>query len=177
MLFGPCKNIIKKIFNQLGKWWSLLIIIIFLSLSGYLIGTGTGKLLLKSLLFSKKSSPFLIYKPAQEFFTIYRYINSSNELERLNGYYALLDNRIIDEQYLCERFNIEKSTIVKRTIVWMLGSSPGAEDMLDCFNKIYSNSNISIKREILRSLKRADEKIFNEFVNENKISIEILKGV
>ena len=177
MLFGQCKNIIEKILNQVEKWWALLIIIIFLLFSGYLIGAGTGSMLLKSILFNKKSSPFLIYKPAQEFFAIYRYINSNNELERLNGYYALMENRIIDEEYLCERLNIEESTIIKRTIVWILGSSSSADDILDCFNEIYSNSNDNIKREILRSLKRIDEKAFNEFINKNKISIEILKGV
>ncbi|MCP4138007.1 MAG: hypothetical protein GY754_43995 [bacterium] len=152
------------------------IIIFFMvsSLFGYFYGRVTGSLIIKSFLTSSRRLSLILYRPATEFYTMRKLLRSENELERLSGYYALLDNNMIDEDYLLELYTLEPSIVVKRTIIWILGFSDDFDSVKKSYSKIYAKADPLIKNEILRTLRRNDKEYYQKFIEQHKVKSEIL---
>ena len=155
----------------------LLIISIILLFSGFFIGRSFGQYMFTDFLKGSSKLGLILYRPSLEYFTIFKLINSSDELERLSGYYSLLENRIIDEKFLNQRFLMEESILIKRTIIWILGSSESFIEIMEFYNKVYSGSNLQIKKEIIRIIKNRDEHYYHEFIKKNNIEKNVLDSI
>lgn len=123
-----------------------------LLLLGYGFGAGCALVSMKTALAGR--SPLLLFRPTQGFVRIYRSINSPDELERLDGYYAMREHRLVDEGFLIERFQYEQSPVVRRGIVWVLGFSTSRKRVVSFFAGLYPNTTPPIKLEILRGINR-----------------------
>jgi len=123
---------------------TLTLLLIFSLASGKMIGDN----LISSFLSSKVVTPFFLTKPAFKYIKIYDKLNDKNELNRLTGYYALLDYNIIDLNFLKERFFLEKHLTVKKTILWIMGHSNNKNQLSKVFSSIYKKSDKHIKKEI-----------------------------
>ncbi len=136
----------------------IIIISLFLFITlGYVIGSFIGTIGLKDLVLHNKKLYLLLFKPSERFYEVYNKINSNNELKRLSGYYALLDNHMIDPIFLKRRYKIEKSLLLKRTILWLLSFATNKDEVISFYRKIYKNSSNAQKVDILQFYKRIAE--------------------
>ena len=151
------------------------VILIIISLMGYWSGKTAGTGMLSGFVGNKRINAVLFYRPASQYYEIYRLLNSGSDLDRMAGYYALIDNNIIDEDFLMERYSLENIDTVKRTIVWVMGFSKDREKIRNFFDARFSGSAIAIKGEIIRSLKRLDMRYLDEFIKKNSVTGDLLK--
>lgn len=149
-----------------GVFFVLLLVPVFIG--GYYSGRFTGDIAVKKMVTGGEGLFFLLFRPAYQFFHVYRMLNSSSDVIRLSGYYSLLDNNIIDRDFLKGRFLDERSVPVKRTIIWIMGFSDDFEDTKKFFNEIYDGSSREVKKEILRIFQRKDPEYFKEFTGRKK---------
>ncbi len=149
----------------------LLLIPVFMG--GYYSGRYTGSYGVQKLVSGGEGFFFLLFRPAHQFFHTYSMLNSNSEVIRLSGYYSLLDNNIIDEDFLIERYRDEGSIPVKRTIIWLMGFSDDFVKILEYFNTIYDESHREVRREILRIIKRRDPVYYKEFITVKKVSKDL----
>ncbi len=131
------------------------------------IGLSCGSVMLHRALLAD-SAAFFLFRPAGEFFSVYSMINSDNDLIRLSGYYSMLDYGHGDDAFLMERYSLERSDTVKRTIVWMLGFSHGS-GVAKFLTDSYADSSGPIKGQILKSLSRVDPGGYRDFIRKNSI--------
>ncbi len=163
--------------QQAIKRTKMLALTTAICIGGCILGLGAGHFILKLVIRNPLFSPFLIYRPSRDFFASYRLVNSTNELERLAGYYALRENGLIDIPFLEERYSQEESPVTRRAIVWVLGASKNVKNVTAFFEKIYPSATDSVRQEMLRSLKSLDESSYNEFLNRNKVPQKNLSGI
>jgi len=150
-----------------------LICLLLLS-TGYFFGRLTGINLVKSVIIDGSIAPLVFSNQVRKSIEIIRLLNSKDELERLTGYYSLLDNKIVDENYLLERFQMEKSYPIKRSILWIMSFSDNFDEVTEIYGSIFKGAPVGIKKEILMSLKRVDEYHYLQFVKEHKVGNHLL---
>ena len=161
-----------KIFSIKKRVMALGLVLLIFTI-GYLSGSHIGEYLTSNLITDGSGSLLLLYRPALEHSHISRLLASGNELKRLAGYYSLLDNKRIDAEFLIERYKKEGAAYIKRSIIWLLGFSNKKIYILDFMAKEYKNGSPKIKREILQSMKRLDDKYLKQFMKDQKIDINI----
>ena len=144
---------------------------------GNAIGLFGSHHMVNNLLSGRGLSSLLIFKPTGNLIRIFKMVNSKNELERLSGYYALLDSGIIDVNFLAEQLTREETPAVKRTIIWLLSFAESAEEAEAVFDEVYGRSTLPMKREIIRSMKRLDEERYVEFIGRHNVSERLLEDV
>ncbi len=154
-----------------------LSLVLFFIIAGFTLGNSFGDYLIRKLITGNRESVFLLYRPALEYIYTARLLNSNNEFKRLAGYYSLIDNRKIDDDFLIERYNKESGIIMKRSIIWLLGHSENSGRVLEFLSGEYKAKSKRLKREILRAMKRLDKDFFNKFVKEKKVDIKFLESV
>jgi hypothetical protein len=154
-----------------GVFFILLLVPVFIG--GYYSGKLTGSYAVKKMVTDGGGIFFLLFRPAHQFFQVYRMLNSNSEVIRLSGYYSMLDNNIIDEEFLEKRYLDERSIPVKRSIIWLMGFSGDFEEIKKFFNEIYDESPREVKREILRIFQRRDPVYFKDFTGRKKGSREL----
>lgn len=128
-------------------------------------GVSGGEILLQRSMLKGGSSP-LFFRPAYEYYAIFRFINSGDEMKRLAGYYALLDSRRGNDEFLIERYEKEQSPVIRRTILWILGFSDDSEGIVDFYHGIYKDSPVPIKRQIEESLLSRDAGLYRDFLKK-----------
>jgi hypothetical protein len=131
---------------------------------GGLAGTATGNFLITRLLTRGMRLGLLFYKPAFHFFVTGRLLDSPDETRRLEGYYSLLDSGRVEVPYLIERYRLESSIHVKRTIVWIMGYAADRDAAFDALSSLHRDAAPSVKKEAERSLKRLDTEEAREFL-------------
>ena len=130
---------------------------------GFFGGKFGGKQLLKGFFSTGDIRLSILFTPSHEFFNTYQKINSYNEFDRLSGYYAMVDNNYINDDFLMKRYELEESEILKRTIIWILGFSKNKETISSFYSSIYNKSELRIKEEIMRSVSRLGYNKLEEF--------------
>lgn len=146
------------------------VFLLMILLSGYAIGQTIGIKIIKGIIKGDRSA-FLLYKLPFEYIKTANLLSSPDELDRLEGYYSLLDNKLNDDELLIERFR-EESSLVKSTIVWLLGYSGNKDKTLEFLSQEYSSANQRVKREILKTMKRLDETFLKSFAKARNINIK-----
>ena len=144
---------------------------------GYFIGDVCGNLLIKRFVTDMNPFIYLLYRPAYEYIYTIKALASKNALERLNGYYSLLETKKIDEDFLIERYKMEETLLLKRSILFILGFSKNKDIVSAFLSKIYKDSPWRIKMEILRTIKRLDRALYIKFIADNKINIKEFRGL
>jgi hypothetical protein len=148
----------------------LALVIIALLASGLVAGRLLGLRLVESVVLNQNRLPLLLSQPVNQFYNVYSLINSGNMYSRLSGYYGLKDNRMIDEKFLTERFKTEKDPVVRRTLAWVLSFSEDPAPALKFYASIFPESDDSLKKELLRLMKRIDEAYYRDFVVKNRVN-------
>jgi len=131
---------------------------------GGLVGTATGNILITRLLTRGMRLGLLFYKPAFHFFVTGRLLDSPDEMRRLEGYYSLLDSGRVEVPYLIERYRLESSTYVKRTIVWIMGYAEDRDEAFDGLSSLYRDAVPEVKKEAMRSLNRINTENARKFI-------------
>jgi hypothetical protein len=123
-----------------------------------------GKLLKNLYLTSGLPLMYLFAEPEYEYFYIRSMVDSEEENARLLAYYAVKEYGRGNTSFFIERFTKEKSTHVKRALVWMLGFSKEKEEVLATFGKYYSVSDKAVQKAMRESAMRLGigEKEFSE---------------
>jgi len=122
---------------------------------------------------SSSNSPgpafYLLSNPTGENIDLYKMINSSDSLERMTGYYAMLDRGFIDIAFLYDRLRREESHSIKRTIVWIMGFSSNFNSVAEIYTEYYSKAPLVIKKEILAIIKKRDRVLYDKFIKKKKV--------
>lgn len=160
--------------DKLGNLLLILLVLLLLAV-GYVFGSSIGKYLTRTLILDERRFMLLLYRPAHEYIFLYDKLNDANELNRLSGYYSLLEYRSIDNAFLIDRYKREKSPYIRRTLVWILGHSEDRSGAIDFFSSIYRDATPEIQLEILRSVKRIDESSLKQFITDQRVPKNILK--
>jgi hypothetical protein len=152
----------------------LYIVFVFLLILfiGYTLGRIAGTHIVSGFLKGKRFI-LLFYRPPFEYLKTANLLYSSDELVRLEGYYSLLDNKIIDKDLLIERYK-QESELIKPVIIWLIGYSRDKDAVLKFISEEYAKADQRVKNEILKTMKRLDEEYFKNFTASPKIKIKNL---
>lgn len=162
---------------EIIRKYRIYIIALLLLLGGYAAGSRIGFHVIEEAVFSGGATVMMIYKPAYKFISMYRSVNDNDEMKRLQGYYSLLENNMLDTSFLFKRFEEEKQQVNKRTIIWLLGFSEEHAEVSDFFSTHYRSANSRMRKEMLRSLKRMSDDVFRDFVIRENIRGDFLEGL
>jgi hypothetical protein len=157
-------QMLSAMFKKTAPWIFFLVFLI----SGFFSGRFVGNRFLSNLIFSNGAFPLLISRPVVQFYEMTVLLNSGNPYSRLSGYYALLDNRMINTRFLMERFNKEQDYTIKRTILWILSFSDDTGDVLKFYASVFHNNDPFMK-DILALMKRVDGAYYRKFIERNTI--------
>jgi len=138
--------------------------IILLSLTGFGAGIACGEVVLLRSIKGDFLFMAFIFQPSQNFIDTYSLLNDSNDFKRLAGYYAYKESKLIDIDFLYERYKIEESDIIHNTIIWIAeNSNLNNKKLVDFYKRLYDISTTKTK-EILQ--KKIDNKNIKGTSNE-----------
>jgi hypothetical protein len=161
-----------KINNKAG----LAITALFIALA--LVGFGGGRViggwLLEKIVLREYRFPLLLSRPVSQVYDIYTLINSANPYSRLSGYYSLIDNGMIDETFLKDRFRREQDPAIKSAILWVLSFSGDTDSIMKFYASVFSASGDPMKRQILNLTKRLGNDYYLRFININRPDKKLL---
>jgi hypothetical protein len=161
--------------NENFRKYSLIIAVpVLIFTAGFMIGSCTGKGMISSLISGESRYPLLIGTPAGDIFKIYRLVNSENPLERISGYYALIDANMIDLDFLHERFLDETLSTSRLVLVKAISCSDKKKKMYDVLDAIYDKSEMPVKTEIVRTIykNKFSLKVFSQKHDIKQIEID-----
>ncbi len=154
------------------KQYLLNILVVFATL---LVGFGAGSFVgsegLKLYLFRRAALPFFFPGYSSTYHAAVALMNSPDELQRLSGYYALIQLGTIDEGLLFKRLSGESNPAIKRSIVWILGRSELSKTAAKTLARIFDESSASVREEILRVLDKHDAEAALELKKKYKIEL------
>ncbi|HPJ34471.1 MAG TPA: hypothetical protein PK358_06525 [Spirochaetota bacterium] len=128
---------------------SLLITGIF---TGWLYGTS----IINSMMKGEIGISTFVFLPSKNILDTYILLNSRNELNRLEGYYSYKESGLNDHEFLIKRYKIEKSVLIRKTIIWILESSGNDTEKLDIYKKLYEASPASLKKYLQKKINNYD---------------------
>jgi hypothetical protein len=150
-----------------------LVLFPVLILMGFIAGRFVGKGLVTNLILKDSMFPLLLSRPVNQFYDMYILINSRNPYTRLSGYYSLIDNKMINNQFLMERYQNEENYVIKRTILWILSFSEDSDSVLKFYSSIFDKNDILL-RDILVFMKHVNREYYTKFIEINKIDRKLL---
>jgi hypothetical protein len=143
-------------------------------LLGYSAGRMLGNRFVEDIVLQQGRFPLLLSRPVSQFYDIYTLINSNNPFSRLSGYYSLVDNKMINEQFLMERFRREQNEALCGSILWILSNSGDRRGVVRFYASVYNDSSDAIKKRILGLMKRVDRDYYMKFIAKNKIDANLI---
>ena len=132
-----------------------LCLILLISLSGFAIGIACGDFVLSRSIKGDFLFMAFIFQPSQNFVDTYSLLNDSNDFRRLTGYYAYKESKLVDLDFLYERYKIEESDIILNTIIWVAeNSNLNNENIVDFYKKLYTISTGKTKESLLKKIEQ-----------------------
>jgi hypothetical protein len=129
--------------------------IILLSITGFGTGIVCGNVILSHSIKGDFLFMAFIFQPSQNFIDTYSLLNNSNDFKRLTGYYAYKESRLVDLDFLYERYKIEESDIIHNTIIWIAGNSDlNNKKLVDFYKKLYSISTEKTKENLSKKIEQ-----------------------
>jgi len=129
--------------------------IILLSLAGFAIGIFCGDGILSRSIKGNFLFMAFIFQPSQNFVDTYSLLNDTNDFRRLAGYYAYKESKLIDLDFLYERYKIEESDIMHNTIIWIAeNSNLNNKKLVDFYKKLYDISTAKTKEVLLKKIEQ-----------------------
>ena len=150
-----------------------LVLFPVLILMGFIMGRFFGKGFVTNLILKDSMFPLLLSRPVNQFYDMYILINSRNPYSRLSGYYSLIDNKMINNQFLMERYQNEENYVTKRTILWILSFSEDSDSVLKFYASIFDKNDI-LWRDVLVFMMRVNREYYTKFIEINKIDRKLL---
>jgi hypothetical protein len=120
--------------------------------SGAITGKIAGDYILSSALKGNITLLTFIFSPSQGFIDTYSLLNNSNDYQRLSGYYAYRESGAVDLEFLYERYKMEDSDIIKKTIIWIAENNFKDEKLVDFYRKIYNISPENIQKSLMTKI-------------------------
>ena len=145
-------------------------------LFGYFTGRLLGNRFVENVVLQQGRFPLLLSRPVNQFYDIYTLINSNNPFSRLSGYYSLVDNKMINEQFLMERFRREQNEALSGSLLWILSFSRDNDAVVTFYASVYNNSSDSIKKRILSLMKRVNRDYYMKFIKKNNVDTKLITG-
>jgi hypothetical protein len=143
---------------------------------GYIAGRVLGNRFVEDIVLQQARFPLLLSRPVSQFYDIYTLINSNNPYSRLSGYYSLVDNKMINEKFLMERFRREHNDALRGAILWILGNSSDRDAVARFCASVYEESSDTLKKRILGLMKLMDNEYYEEFIKTNRIDAGFITG-
>jgi len=144
-----------------------------LILMGFMAGRGIGKGLISNLILKDSMFPLLLSRPIDQFYGMHILLNSPNPYSRLSGYYSLIDSKMINNEFLIDRYKNEDNFAIKRTILWILSFSEDSNGVLKFFSTIYDKNDI-ITKDMLAYMRHIDKGYYAKFIEVHKIDKKLL---
>jgi hypothetical protein len=141
---------------------------------GLCAGRLLGNRFMESIIMEQGRFPLLLSRPVNRFYDIYALIHSENSFSRMSGYYGLADNRMINLEFLSERFRLEREDPLRKTVLWILSYSNDTSGVLKFYLSVYKESGDSVKRRILELMMRVSNDYYIKFVRTNRIDAKLL---
>jgi len=130
-----------------------LCFIILISLAGLGVGIACGNVILSRSIKGDFLFMAFIFQPSQNFVDTYSLLNDSNDFRRLTGYYAYKESKLVDLDFLYERYKIEESDIIHNTIIWIAeNSNLNNENIVDFYKKLYAISTGKTKETLSKKI-------------------------
>ncbi len=168
---------IKKFSRSLKPPIIGIAVLLAIGLSGYAVGYSINTFLFSRFLGGGSGLMYLIYQPTFEHVYVRNRLYSDNDLIRLSAYYALFDYGRIDESLFMKRYAEESAPYIRRTLIWMLGYSANSQKVLHFFEKEFRASSQDMQVEMLKSLKRSDSRLLDEFIRSMKVADPLVRQV
>jgi hypothetical protein len=137
--------------------------------TGYGAGRLIGTRFMESIILKEGRLPLLLSRPVSQFYDVYSLINSNNPFSRLSGYYSLVDNNLVNVQFIADRYGREQFIVIQRTLLWVLSYTKDTGTALKFYASIYNTCDGSLKKDILRYMIRLDKKYYDGFIKANKV--------
>ncbi len=150
-------------------------LVLSVGLFGYATGYSINAFFFSRFLGGGSGLMYLVYQPTFEHVYVRNRLYSDNDLIRLSAYYALFDYGRIDESLLMRRYTEESEPYIKRSLIWMLGYSANSRRVLHFFEKEYRASSPELQVEMLKSLRRIDAMLFDEFIRSMKVAEPLVR--
>lgn len=164
----PENSISKNI--SLLKILKLFFMFSVILIAGYFLGIKAGRFIVTGAVTGSRYI-FFLYKLPFDYIVTANLLSSEDELKRAEGYYALLDNNMIDPDFLMQRYKKE-SGFIKPLIIWLIGYSQDKNTALEFLSEEYAGADQRIKKEILKTMKRMDESFYDDFVKSHGIDAD-----
>ncbi len=148
----------------------IAVLAVALALTGYGAGLLLGGRFMESIILREGRFPLLLSRPVNQFYDVYSLINSANPFSRLSGYYSLVDNNMVSEDFIAERYGKERFVVIQRTLLWALSRSRDRKKALKFYASVYPASDDSLKKDILRHMMRLDGSYYHSFILRNKVN-------
>jgi hypothetical protein len=133
---------------------------------GFFMGRSAGDRLVRGVLLRESKLPLLLSRPVYQFYDIYTLLNSGNPFSRLSGYYSLVDAKMIDIEFIRERYDREQVPVIRRTLLWVLGFSRDRAAALKFYASRYDTGDEETKKDILAMMKRLDPAFYGKFIKK-----------
>jgi hypothetical protein len=156
-------------FKKAATWILFPVLII----TGIIMGRFIGNRFVASMVLKNSTLPLLFTRPVNQFYDMYVLMNSGNPYSRLSGYYSLIDNKMINNEFLMERYQKEENFAIKRTILWILSFSNDSQGVLKFYASIF-NENTLMMKDILVLMKRINADYYMKFVETRKIDKKLM---
>ncbi|TAL32945.1 MAG: hypothetical protein EPN93_14860 [Spirochaetes bacterium] len=141
----------------------------FVAAAGLGAGFAVGADALTGFVTGRSRAAVLLYRPSFDHVKSVLMLNSQDELRRLAGYYALLQNRTLDADYLLARYREEQNPVTRRTILWIMGFVPDPSKAYASLESVYDDAPGIMQRQILRSLARVDPGSLDRFARDHLV--------
>ncbi len=145
--------------------------------TGFGAGRDAGRVMLSGLISGNVFSLLFFFRPASAYIHTSGLLNSSDESERLAGYYSLVDNHLVDLPFLRDRLANEQSTVNRRTILWVMAFSSDKKGLLDTYESLYPGASPDEKVEILREVCRVHQSLFTSFAERVKADPRLVRQI
>lgn len=149
-----------------AKYRFLLVFFVLLFAAGTITGLIIGKTSIKYGPSSGISPVLVFFYPSSNYIDTIKLLNSENPLKRLSGYYAYSGSKVVDFDYLQNRFMEEEWPVIKSTIIWIASQNSRTGDVLSFYKKIFNASDPRNRDFILNYIEKKDIKMYNELLEK-----------
>lgn len=137
-----------------------------------LIGIPSGLLFKRSAVNGKFYLPALCFRQSMNFYELLASLDSTDDLERLSGYYLYRDTGVLDLDYLYKRYRYDESDIIRKTIIWIASGESDKKKLQDFYGKIFEISPQDLQSVITGRVEILGEDVYNDFISRYKLKAE-----
>ena len=130
------------------------------------IGRGMGRAVIWGFLIMKGSPMQVFFMPADRYINSARLLNSENELDRIAGYYSLLEGTALEQDFLKELYQKETYDPGRKIIVWVISQGKDKKAAFNTLEAVYDGSSDDLKKVIFAVMKELDSGLFESFLKE-----------